>query len=311
MDILAGRCPFPPVSLLPMPRPSNTVPDQAVISSQVSGGRHFFLDLSPGKKRALNLVYGGYEQCNPDYVIQRNNFAYHVLEFVAAGAGTLTINGRTTSLRPGVVYSSLTTSRLEMRADPASPMGKYFLCFTGTHAADQLSRAGIEPQRAYHLAMFPEVQNVLEDIIREGQHHRRTAPQICAALVEVLLLKIQELTQLSSRNNDKAEEVFLRCKSVIDGSTKTLNTLTQIAEAAGVDSSQLCRLFRRYQGLSPYQYLLHRKMTLAGELLMDSSCLVKQAAELVGFSDPYHFSRCFKKVHGLPPKEFQNSLRRL
>jgi AraC-like DNA-binding protein len=28
---------------------------------------------------------------------------------------------------------------------------------------------------------------------------------------------------------------------------------------------------------------------------------VKEAAQRVGFSDPYHFSRCFRSVHGIPP----------
>ena len=40
-----------------------------------------------------------------------------------------------------------------------------------------------------------------------------------------------------------------------------------------------------------------------------SGGLVKEAASRVGFADPYHFSRCFKAVHGAPPSRL-SGLRR-
>ena len=42
-------------------------------------------------------------------------------------------------------------------------------------------------------------------------------------------------------------------------------------------------------------------MILAAEFLFETGGLVKEAAQRVGFSDPYHFSRCFKMVHGVSP----------
>jgi AraC-like DNA-binding protein len=73
--------------------------------------------------------------------------------------------------------------------------------------------------------------------------------------------------------------------------------------------SSVCRLFRRFQGTSPYQYLLRRKMNLAAEFLIDQGGLVKEAALKVGFADPFHFSRCFKTVHGVAPSELQRQVR--
>ncbi len=283
---------------------------EAILSSQVSASRHFFLPRVAAGKAGMILTYGGYEQCNPDYLIERDGFPYAVLELVASGHGSVTMNGRTHQLRPGAVYVYAPTTRLEIRTDDARPMAKYFLCLAGTQSLGRLRQAGLEPNRVRYLAMFPEVENIVENLIREAQHHRRMVPRICASLLEVLLLKIEELTQLSGKSGNTAEEQFLRCKGVIDAKTERLATLTEIAEIVGVESSHLCRLFRRYQGMSPYQYLLRRKMTLAAELLMDSNCLVKEAAQHVGFPDPYHFSRCFKNVHGLPPREFQRSLQR-
>jgi AraC family transcriptional regulator len=37
--------------------------------------------------------------------------------------------------------------------------------------------------------------------------------------------------------------------------------------------------------------------------LVEGRGRVKEAAERVDFADPYHFSRCFKAVHGVAPSE--------
>jgi AraC-like DNA-binding protein len=219
------------------------------------------------------------------------------------------LNGAPTPLRAGLLFYYDPRTHLEIHTDPAQPLAKYFLCFHGRAANRRLAAAGLRPGGVVRLALFAEVQHVFEELIREGSHHRATAGRICATLTEMLLLKIEELAGLAVSPSRAAEETFLRCKGAIDAQAATLGTLTDIMRTVGVEASHLCRLFRRYQGLSPYQFLLHRKMALAAEFLMDPNALVKEAAGHVGFRDPYHFSRCFKKVHRVAPKEFQRSLK--
>jgi len=181
-------------------------------------------------------------------------------------------------------------------------MVKYFLSFTGREAGRRLARCGVAPGRVRALAAPAEITSVLEDIVREGQHTGVLAPQVCAALVELLLLKIEATTTQATPTVEPARAAFLKCKALIDARAETLGTLAEIARAASVEASSVCRWFRRYQGTSPYQYLLRRKMTLAAAHLVENGGLVKEAAQRVGFDDPYHFSRAFKAVHGVAPR---------
>src|SRR6478609_4777387 len=283
--------------------------NDAVLSTQVSGSRYFFLELTGASSAGVVPAYGGFERCNPDYLVQREKFSFAALELVVEGEGSVTLNGRTFALRPGTLFHYDHRTRLEIRTDPARPMAKYFLCLTGAPAAARLRRAGISSRDLIPLAMYAEVQRVWDDLIHEGRYHRATAGRICAALVELLLLKIEDLAGRSVAAGQLAEETFLRCKGAIEAQAAQMGTLQDITRRVGVGPTRLSRLFRRYQGLSPYQYLLHRKMALAAELLMDPATLVKEAAAQVGFTDQYHFSRCFKKVHRVAPKAFQKSLK--
>ncbi len=312
MDILAKSCQRPVHRPTPVSVPRSVAPPrEPVLSTQVSGSRYFFLGLTGTSRAGVLPAYGGFELCDPDYVVQREGFPFRALELVVAGAGTVRCNDAEHRLGAGSLFHYDATTRLEIRTDPAQPMAKYFLCLTGARARARLRSTGLRPGGLLQLAMFTEVQRLWDDLIREGGHHRPTAGRLCAALTEVLLLKIEELAGLSVSPGRAAEEAFLRCKGIIEARAPSLATLADITRAVGVGPTRLSRLFRRYQGLSPYQYLLHRKMALAAEALMDPTVLVKEAAAQVGFTDPYHFSRCFKQVHRVAPKDFQRSLKHI
>jgi AraC-like DNA-binding protein len=64
-------------------------------------------------------------------------------------------------------------------------------------------------------------------------------------------------------------------------------------------------LFKEVTGTSPYAYVLEQRLIRAAELLLSSDDPVSQISYLVGFSDPLHFSRLFKKKYGLSPEHFR------
>lgn len=84
-----------------------------------------------------------------------------------------------------------------------------------------------------------------------------------------------------------------------------MRSLGDLAAACGTSAAHVCRLFRRYGARSPYQALLRLKMARAASLLLDRALPVRQAGAEVGFEDPYHFSKAFKRVHGLSPQAFR------
>lgn len=273
-----------------------------LLSQQVTEGRYFFLRLAPRPRESLALALGGREHCNPDYVVRRQTFPFYVLEYVLSGRGTVWLNRRRHVLRPGVVFAYAPTTPCEIHNEPGDPMVKYFLGLTGKDVGQRLRRCGVAAGTATQLAAHAEVTSILEDLLREGQRSGALAHRICATLFDLLLLKIEDTATLTAHASEPAREAFLRCKALIDAEAESLNSLEEISRSAGVEASSVCRWFRRFQGSSPYQYLLRRKMNLAAEFLVEHGGLVKEVAQRVGFADPYHFSRAFKSVHGVAPR---------
>lgn len=276
---------------------------QRLLSQQVTGTRYFFLNLSPERSGQLRPALGGREHCNPDYAVDREVYAYEGLEYVAEGSGWVELDGRRHALMPGTVFAYGKTTHCVIRTNPDRPMVKYFVCVAGTGAAGRLKRAGVPPGEMRVLAAHAEMRGLFEELIHEGQRPGKLARELSATRLELLLLKVEEHIAHGPLRDDPARERFLRCKTLIDERARTLTTLEDVAGAVGLEVSSVCRLFRRFHDRSPYRYLLQRKMTLAAEDLVENGGLVKEAAQRVGFSDPYHFSRCFKAVHGVAPRD--------
>ena len=79
----------------------------------------------------------------------------------------------------------------------------------------------------------------------------------------------------------------------------------ELADALQVPVHQLSRSFHQdtKQGLKEYigQLLLQR----ARHLLLHTDMSIGEIAEALGFSDPYYFSRLFKKYEGIAPREYR------
>ncbi|MBF0196588.1 MAG: AraC family transcriptional regulator [Planctomycetes bacterium] len=282
-------------------------------ASRVSKVQYYYLKSDPDSGEPITVVWGGRESCDADYLVDRESFPYMGLEFVAEGEGALDLNGKSYNLRPGTIFSYGPDMPHRICNNPKNPMVKYFVNFTGPKARELLQDTGIGLGDNVQMVVTHEVLELFNALIRDGAKANPHSDKICNAYLELLLYKISDYATVDESGQSMARETFFRCRNQIDLHYLELMSLKQMAEINHVDSSYLCRLFKKYQKLTPYQYLLTLKMNRAVELMMGSNKLVKEIAYELGYQDPYHFSRLFRSVQGLSPRQFQvmNSGRQL
>jgi AraC-like DNA-binding protein len=274
-------------------------------STAVTAARRFYIDLNPPRSRPLVVVCGGLEHCAPDYAIHRETFPFYSIEYVVRGRGEVKLKGRTCSLQSGRLFSYGPGISHHITGDATNPLVKYFVDFAGTRATELLRSCGLSVGRFSEVFPANTLQPLFDELIQTGLQVRRESVELCAKLLECLALRTIGARAPLEGAETLAFATYQRCRQHIEQHNLRLRTLRQIASECHVNNAYLCRLFRRYDNQTPYQYLLRLKMNFAAELLRQPVALVKQVAEETGFADPFHFSRMFTSVFGLSPAAFR------
>ncbi len=85
-------------------------------------------------------------------------------------------------------------------------------------------------------------------------------------------------------------------------------SLREVAAALYISPNYLSELFRRHTGQTLSDYLQRLRMEKARRYLGDVRYKVSDIARLVGFTDSRYFSSSFKKLYGMRPLDYRNSL---
>lgn len=279
-------------------------------SRAVQNSRRFYLDLSPAEA-GLTVVSGGYEECAGHYQVSRQDFPYYAVEFVARGRGELVLGQPATGraepaeLIAGSIFTYGPGMPHSIRTDQKDPLCKFFVNFAGNEAAALLEQTQLPVGRLAYVPAVAELQRVFDDLSRDGSRGDDAAQPLCQSLLRYLLQRIAVSQVAWQERTTGAYETYARCVAHIEANAARLATLEETARECGVNHAYLCRLFKRFGRQTPYQYLLRLKMSLAAERLLATDATVKEVAEAMDFSDPFHFSRAFKSVFGISPTGFR------
>jgi len=82
-------------------------------------------------------------------------------------------------------------------------------------------------------------------------------------------------------------------------------SLEELANTAGLSITHFSQMFRQSTGQSPHQFVLHRRIERAKEMLCAAESRVLDVAVACGFKSQEHFARVFRSVCGTSPKEYR------
>jgi len=292
-------------------------PNADFISDRVKRGDYYFINLNPDQASSLSVVCGGREVCDDSYLVDRKDFRFYSLEFVASGSGLVSLagtpDGRTGSragsrdfpLEPGTVFCYGPGISHRIKAGPASAMVKYFVDFTGREAA-ALVLAAFPDGTPWAVSSADWVQRLFEDLKTAADHLTETRASVCSLIVRQLLVMLADRTLSGAPGEMDRSLKFRTLKSRLREFALKGYDLQHAASACGISTSYLSRLFRRFDTETPQRWMLRCRMSFAASLLLDHRLLVKEVAALTGYEDQYHFSRIFKAIYGHSPDTFRH-----
>jgi AraC family transcriptional regulator len=92
-----------------------------------------------------------------------------------------------------------------------------------------------------------------------------------------------------------------------DNLSETLK-IEQIARLVKLSSSHFTRGFKADFGITPYNYILARRMKLASDLIQTGELRLSEIALECGMTDQAHLCKVFRKAYGTTPKSWRRAV---
>lgn len=269
------------------------------LSSQIRVGRYFAVqaDTIAGYPQ----ICGGREIAAPDYHLRRDGFPFWVLEYIVEGRGAVALAANApVAIGAGSIFCYGPGIPHTIEAGGGAPLIKFFLALRSEMFPADWSRAGLGPAMVRTAVAADTLAPALEQLLAEAERHLAETPAVVHHLHQIFLIKLNASNNSGGATQEHGK-LLQMVMEIIEQEFATIGTLQELAQRVGVTPEYLCRRCRSAGQLSPYQLLLHKKMTYAAHLLRNGPWQVQEVARAVGFTDPFHFTRAFKNVMGVPP----------
>lgn len=120
---------------------------------------------------------------------------------------------------------------------------------------------------------------------------------------------IQELKRIKEIcfSNEIQLEMAVSTKRYIDANFDEEINLEKLAQLRFTSKYHLIRIFKKYYGVTPRQYLIDKRIEKAKKILQTGNS-VSDACFMVGYDSIHSFSILFKSKTGMPPSVYQRSI---
>ena len=264
----------------------------------------------------LGMYQYGYEQCEPGHSFgpaTRNHYLFH---YIISGTGTLMADNakgetQTYSIKSGqgfLVFPGQITTYI---ADQNLPWEYVWIEFDGLRVKEALDLTELSVNTPVYHSHSKDLREQLMNEMLYIVHHAKESP---FHLIGHLYLFLDYLTQSAKSKklvqSSKMSDYYIKeAINYIEQNFQNNITIEDIAAVCGINRSYFGKIFRNSIGRSPQEFLMNYRMVKATELLKLTSLSIAEIGSAVGYENQLHFSRAFKTIYGVSPREWRNQHR--
>ncbi|OGJ89567.1 MAG: hypothetical protein A2487_14510 [Candidatus Raymondbacteria bacterium RifOxyC12_full_50_8] len=229
--------------------------------------------------------------------------------YCVQGKATVAADGREYSVSKGDLVFLPNGLPHSYRASEKEPWTIYWVHFTGKKAANyvaHLSRLAHGPVlpiglRQKLVADFIELVDIAAKNTDNNLHKFIYAANLLKQMICYLSL-IKPRADSTSDTPFNLEQVHALMQQEIEGSIN----LDTLAAGCGMSKFYFAKRYKQVTGTSPIAHFINIKMARACRLIDIGDKSITETAYALGYLDTYYFSRIFKKVIGISPRQYRN-----
>ena len=127
------------------------------------------------------------------------------------------------------------------------------------------------------------------------------------SVVEILV-SIFRLCGIKEKDSDtlpNENAIITLAKAYIDDNIESSPTVSDVAQYCHLSTKQFTRIFHTFEGMSPGNYIIKKRVEKTERLLSDTSFTLKDISEKMNFSSEYYFNTFFTSHMGMSPGKYR------
>lgn len=252
---------------------------------------------------------GYFPNAHYHYRLRKYGCEDDILFYCLKGKGYYKLDNRKYELNANqFIIIPATTKLLSYWADPDDPWTIYWVHFTGTEIDSFNNALGIGKELnpvdiPYNKEGLNIWNKMYESLAMGYQLENMINTNLCLPHLIATFLYPQK--HIATPVNSQEKALINQIVHYMKNNLEKKMTVEELAGLTHLSVSYFSRLFRQSIGMPPIDYFIHLKMQHACHLLCTTDLRIKQVAALLGYDDPYYFSRLFKKNNNNSPEEFR------
>ena len=247
----------------------------------------------------------GFYPCAAGHHMDRSAPRDHLLMYCLAGAGEACLEGDWQPISAGDVMLFREGCPHRYRADPDDPWTLYWVHLGGDRVDDYFDAVLDGPdafivQVGRHPRLTEGLDALLTTVTRFRSHHLIYAASQLKSLLSYMALMRHQRQEYSDALDVARVQAWLRSRL-----HERVELDTLVAATSELSRYHFIREYKRQTGQTPMQAFQHLKVSRACYLLDMTDLSVADIAQQLGHDDPYYFSRLFKKVMGMAPRDYR------
>lgn len=255
-----------------------------------------------------HILRAGHIRTGPDHRILRDSVPGHEFLFCLSGHGVVKVDNRLHRVGPGELAWIPVQWPHGHSPETADPWELLWLRVENPNLDRLMTVLSVQAEPVFRVPRPQAIQDVLSGILSHVSPTSMLANASCDVLVAALLEHL-----IDSRSGRILEpEVaghrgLARLMAEIHIHYNEPWDIDRFVAHCHVSKSHLFRLFKAAFGKTPLGWLRDFRIAQAKRLLLETDDTVAEIALRVGYGDPLHFSRDFRRRVGMPPTRFRDT----
>ena len=193
-------------------------------------------------------------------------------------------------------------------ADQNLPWEYVWLEFDGLRAKELVDTAGLSCDSPIYRARYKDIAVTMKEEMLYIVTHKEASPfHLMGHLFLFLDSFVSSSASIITKNSNGLRDFYIKeAVAFIEQNFQNPITIEEIAKFCGLNRSYFGKIFHESMGKSPQDFLISYRMTKAAELLKLTSLSIADVGNAVGYENQLHFSRAFKHVYGISPRQWRN-----